>query len=100
MSLRGHLGSDSALLGKQRRRGLVAPLSQGPTSPLAEAMDAGSSATAAPCFGVGGSAAIKMVRRVQDTGSTAPAPIGGYGKPLLAVTGPATMRFISLIAST
>ena len=29
------------------------------------------------------SAAIKLVRRVRETGSTAPAKIGGYRKPLL-----------------
>ena len=30
------------------------------------------------------SAAIKLVRRARETGSTAPARIGGYRKPLLA----------------
>jgi NOL1/NOP2/fmu family ribosome biogenesis protein len=30
------------------------------------------------------SAAIKLVRRVRETGSTEPAKIGGYRKPMLA----------------
>jgi transposase len=33
---------------------------------------------------VSASAAIKLVRRVRETGSTAPARIGGYRPPLLA----------------
>ncbi len=35
-------------------------------------------------FVVSASAAIKLVRRVRETGSTVPAKIGGYRKPLLA----------------
>ena len=35
-------------------------------------------------FAVSESAAIKLIRRVHETGSTAPARISGYHKPLLA----------------
>lgn len=49
------------------------------------AVEEGSSARAAAArFEVSASAAIKLVRRVRETGSTAPAKIGGYRKPLLA----------------
>lgn len=52
---------------------------------LVRAVEAGSSAReAARRFEVSASAAIKLVRRVRETGSTAPARIGGYRKPLLA----------------
>ena len=50
-----------------------------------QAVAAGSSARAAARrFEVSASAAIKLVRRVRETGSVAPATIGGYRKPLLA----------------
>jgi transposase len=39
---------------------------------------------AAARFAVSAAAAIKLVRQVRQTGSTAPARIGGYRKPLLA----------------
>jgi len=57
---------------------------------LVWAVEQGSSAReAARRFAVSGSAAIKLVRRVGETGSTKPASskpgkIGGYRKPLLA----------------
>ena len=35
-------------------------------------------------FEVSASAAIKLVRRVRETGSAVPAKIGGYRKPLLS----------------
>ncbi len=64
---------------------MVAPLSQDLRRRLVQAVEAGSSAReAARCFAVSESAAIKLVRRVRQTGSTAPARIGGYRKPLLA----------------
>ncbi len=50
-----------------------------------QAVAAGSSAwEAARRFAVSESAAIKLVRRVRETGSTAPARISGYRKLLLA----------------
>ena len=49
------------------------------------AVEAGSPAReAARRFEVGASAAIKLVRRVRETGSAAPAKVGGRRKPLLA----------------
>ncbi len=65
--------------------GMAAPLSQDLRRRLVQAVEAGSSAReAARRFAVSESAAIKLVRRVRETGSTAPARIGGYRKPLLA----------------
>ena len=64
---------------------MAAPLSQDLRRRLMWAVEAGSSAREAPRrFAVSESAAIKLVRRVRETGSTAPARIGGYRKPLLA----------------
>ena len=64
---------------------MAAPLSQDLRGRLVRAVDAGASAReAAARFEVSASAAIKLVRRVRETGSTAPARIGGYRKPLLA----------------
>ena len=64
---------------------VAAPLSQDLRRRLVQAVAAGSSAReAARRFAVSESAAIKLVRRVRETGSTAPARIGGYRKPLLA----------------
>src|SRR5829696_6168317 len=64
---------------------MTAPLSQDLRLHLVRAVDAGSSAReAARRFEVSASAAIKLVRRVRETGSAAPAKIGGYRKPLLA----------------
>lgn len=64
---------------------MTAPLSQDLRKRLARAVEAGSSARAAAArFEVSASAAIKLVRRVRETGSTEPARIGGYRQPLLA----------------
>ena len=64
---------------------MAAPLSQDLRCRLMQAVEAGSSAReAARRFAVSESAAIKLVRRVRATGSTAPARIGGNRKPLLA----------------
>ena len=63
---------------------MTAPLSQDLRKRLVRAVQEGSSARAAAArFAVSASAAIKLVRRVRATGSTAPAKIGGYRKPLL-----------------
>jgi transposase len=63
---------------------MTAPLSQDLRKRLVRAVEEGSSAReAAARFEVSASAAIKLVRRVRETGSTAPAKIGGYRKPLL-----------------
>ena len=64
---------------------MTAPLSQDLRKRLVRAVEQGSSARAAAArFAVSASAAIKLVRRVRATGSTEPAKIGGYRKPLLA----------------
>ena len=64
---------------------MAAPLSQDLRRRIVRAVEEGSSARAAAVrFEVSVSAAIKLVRRVRETGSTAPAQIGGYRKPLLA----------------
>jgi transposase len=64
---------------------MTAPLSQDLRKRLVRAVEQGSSARgAAARFEVSASAAIKLVRRVRATGSTEPAKIGGYRKPLLA----------------
>ena len=64
---------------------MAAPLSQDLRRRLVQAVEQGSSAReAARRFAVSESAAIKLIRRVRETGSAAPARIGGYRKPLLA----------------
>ena len=64
---------------------MTAPLSQDLRRRLVCAVEEGSSAReAAARFKVSASAAIKLMRRVRETGSTDPAKIGGYRKPLLA----------------
>ncbi len=64
---------------------VTAPLSQDLRRRLVRAVEAGSSAReAARRFEVSVSAAIKLVRRVRETGSTVPAQLGGYRQPLLA----------------
>ncbi len=63
---------------------MTAPLSQGLRRRLVGAVDEGSSARAAAArFQVSVSAAIKLVRRVRQTGSTEPARMGSYRKPRL-----------------
>jgi transposase len=64
---------------------MTAPLSQDLRKRLVRAVEEGASAReAAARFAVSASAAMELVRRVRQTGSTAPARIGGYCKPLLA----------------
>ena len=64
---------------------MAAPLSQDLRRRLVQAVEQGSSAReAARRFAVSESAAIKLVRRVRETGSMAPGQIGGHRKPLLA----------------
>ena len=63
---------------------MTAPLSQDLRQRIARAVEAGSSIRqAAKRFDVSASAAIKLMRRVRETGSTEPAKIGGYRRPLL-----------------
>ena len=63
---------------------MTAPLSQDLRQRLVRAVKAGASAReAARRFEVSPSAAVKIVRRARETGSTAPARIGGYRKPVL-----------------
>lgn len=64
---------------------MAAPLSQDLRKRLVRAVEEGCSAReAAARFEVSASAAVKLMRRVRQTGSTKPAKIGGYRKPLLA----------------
>ena len=63
---------------------MTAPLSQDLRRRIVRAVEAGSSRRqAAERFEVSPSAAIKLMRRVRETGSTAPAQIGGHRRPLL-----------------
>jgi transposase len=64
---------------------VTAPLAADLRARLVRAVEGGSSARAAARrFEVSPSAAIKLMRRVRATGSTAPAKVGGYRRPLLA----------------
>jgi transposase len=64
---------------------MTAPLSQDLRRRLVGAVEQGSSARAAARrFEVSPSAVVKLMRRVRETGSTAPAKIGGCRRPLLA----------------
>ena len=63
---------------------MTAPLSQDLRQRIVRAVEAGSSRRqAAERFEVSPSAAIKLMRRVRETGSTAPAKIGGHRRPML-----------------
>ena len=63
---------------------MTAPLSRDLRERIARAVSDGSSIRqAAERFQVSPSAAIKLMQRVRQTGSTAPAKIGGYRRPLL-----------------
>src|SRR5918993_2113041 len=63
---------------------MTAPLSQDLRERIAHAVGVGSSArAAAERFAVSPSAAIKLMQRVRQTGSTAPAKIGGHRRPIL-----------------
>ena len=64
---------------------MTAPLAADLRARLVRAVERGSSARAAARrFEVSPSAAIKLMRRVRATGSTAPAKVGGYRRPLPA----------------
>lgn len=66
------------------RSGMTAPLSQDLRERIVRSVEGGSSArAAAERFEVSPSAAIKLLQRVRATGSTAPAKIGGYRRPVL-----------------
>jgi transposase len=63
---------------------MTAPLSQDLRERIVRAVDDGSTIRqAARRFAVSASAAIKLMQRVRQTGSLAPAQIGGYRRPLL-----------------
>ena len=63
---------------------MTAPLSQDLRERIVQAVEGGSTIRqAARRFAVSASAAIKLMQRVRQTGSTAPAKIGGYRRPLL-----------------
>lgn len=63
---------------------MTAPLSQDLRGRIAHLVEQGSSVrAAAERFEVSPSAAIKLMQRVRATGSTAPAKIGGYRRPIL-----------------
>jgi transposase len=63
---------------------MTTPLSQDLRQRIVRAVEVGSSIRkAAKRFEVSPSAAIKLMRRVRETGSTEPAKIGGYRRPLL-----------------
>jgi transposase len=63
---------------------MTAPLSRDLRKRIAHAVAQGSSIRkAAQRFAVSPSTAIKLLQRVRRTGSTAPAKIGGYRRPLL-----------------
>src|ERR671914_273189 len=63
---------------------MTAPLSEDLRRRIVRLVAAGSSIRqAAGRFQVSPSAAIKLMQRVRQTGSTAPAKIGGYRRPLL-----------------
>jgi transposase len=63
---------------------MTAPLSQDLRQRIVRAISQGGSIRkAARRFEVSPSAAIKLMRRVHQTGTTEPAKIGGYRRPLL-----------------
>ena len=62
---------------------MTAPLSQDLRERIVRAVADGSTIRqAARRFAVSASAAVKLMQRVRETGSTAPAKIGGYRRPL------------------
>jgi transposase len=64
---------------------MTAPASQDLRQRIVRAVAGGSSIRqAAARFAVSPSMAVKLMRRVRATGSTAPAQIGGHRRPLLA----------------
>src|SRR4051812_32108834 len=67
---------------------MTAPLSRDLRERIARFVEAGNSARAAALrFEVSPSAAIKLMQRVRETGSTAPAKIGGHRRPVLEAHG-------------
>ncbi len=63
---------------------MTAPLSQDLRERIARSVGKGSSARAAAArFEVSPSAAVKLMQRLRQTGSTAPAKIGGHRRPIL-----------------
>ncbi len=63
---------------------MTAPLSQDLREQIVRTVDDGSTIRQATRrFAVSASAAIKLIQRVRQTGSLAPAQIGGYRRPLL-----------------
>src|SRR3954468_19350847 len=63
---------------------MTAPLSQDLRERIVRVVEGGSTIRqAARRFAVSASAAIKLMQRVRQTGSTAPAKVGGYRRPLL-----------------
>jgi transposase len=63
---------------------MTAPMSQDLRQRIVRAVAQGRSARqAAQRFEVSPSAAVKLMQRVRQTGSTAPAKVGGYRRPLL-----------------
>ena len=63
---------------------MTAPLSQDLRERIVHAVEGGSTMRqAARRFAVSASAAIKLMQRVRQTGSTAPAKIGGHRRPIL-----------------
>jgi putative transposase len=63
---------------------MTAPLSQDLRERIVHAVEDGSTIRqAARRFAVSASAAIKLIQRVRQTGSTAPAKIGGHRRPIL-----------------
>src|SRR4051794_3836316 len=63
---------------------MTAPLSQDLRERIVRVVEGGSTIRqAARRFAVSASAAIKLTQRVRQTGSSAPAKIGGYRRPLL-----------------
>src|SRR5918911_112641 len=63
---------------------MTAPLSQDLRERIVQAVEDGSTIRkAGRRFAVSASAAIKLMQRVRQTGSTAPAKIGGHRRPIL-----------------
>ena len=63
---------------------MTAPISQDLRQRIVRAVAQGRSARqAAQRFEVSPSAAVKLMQRVRQTGSTAPGKVGGYRRPLL-----------------
>ena len=63
---------------------MTAPLSQALRERIVHAVEDGSTIRqAGRRFAVSASAAIKLMERVRQTGSTAPAKIGGHRRPIL-----------------